>query len=348
MMSQISAGSRIWARAAGNLIDGEPDTMKPFDWKRKFDAPFTVIDSHDGFDRYHIVNETGDGTITACTVFSGIQAVKLDFRLHRCDNLLRMDKNVIEIAYCLDGRFESTVNKRLFHFVSAGDLSLACSGKKESHGAFPTGQYQGINYFLEPEPFVRNHAALLHDLEISLERIQTLASFTPRCFVLHHNHALDAIQKAIADGFSTQSVPWLKIKTMELLLFLSSLRDEEANDSPAYLNKNNVALAKAAHKLLTANPARHTTIEQLAAGLGAGTTSLKTSFKSVYGIPIYQYRKELRLQRAQQLLRETSLPVAAIATETGYTNPAKFSSAFRNRFGLPPTEYRKQNGAGKK
>ena len=75
----------------------------------------------------------------------------------------------------------------------------------------------------------------------------------------------------------------------------------------------------------------------------SASTALKTAFKSVYGLPVFQCQKELRLQRAQQLLRETAQPVSAVAAEIGYSNPAKFSSAFKNRFGISPTEYRKHN-----
>ena len=51
------------------MADKEKNTMEPFDWKQKFDVSYTCLDSTDGFDRYHIENETGGGTITACTVF---------------------------------------------------------------------------------------------------------------------------------------------------------------------------------------------------------------------------------------------------------------------------------------
>ena len=317
--------------------------MKPFDWKRKFDAPFTAIDSNDGFDRYHIENTTGKGTIIACTVFPGLQAVKIDFSMDRCDNLLQSNKNIIEITYCIDGCFESAVNKRYYHFVAPGDFAVSFSGKKESHGEFPTGRYQGINIFLEPETFIQNHEATLQDFAVNLERIHALASLTPRYFTRLRNNELDAILKAIGNEFVTKRIPLLRVKVLELLVFLSNLCDTDVNDSPVYLKNNQVLLAKSAQKLLTANLSKHVTIEYMATELGTGTTVLKKSFKSVYGIPIYQYQKELRLQKAQQLLRETALPVSSIAAKIGYSNPAKFSSAFKIRYGISPMEYKLQN-----
>ena len=39
--------------------------------------------------------------------------------------------------------------------------------------------------------------------------------------------------------------------------------------------------------------------------------------------------------------RFMNLSVGEIATEIGYTNPNKFTSAFRGEYGMTPTEYKK-------
>lgn len=322
------------------MADKEKDTMEPFDWKQKFDVSYTCLDSTDGFDRYHIENETGDGTITACAVFPGLQAILLDLRLRRCDNPLTLNKDVIDMGYCIDGRFECNVNRQYCYLASAGDFSLGFFGKQESHGTFPTGRYQGINIFLNEQLFSQHHAKMLRELNIRMERIYALANLTFRCFVLHRSPELVGIEKAIADGFRDESLPRLRVKMMELLLFLSSLDDTAARELPVYLNKRHAALAEAVHERLTADGFGRITIEQLAAEFGVGTTALKTSFKTVYGVPIYQYQKDLRLQKAQRLLRETTLAISSVAAEAGYANPAKFSSAFKERFGVSPREYR--------
>lgn len=314
--------------------------MDPLYWQGKFDAAFALVDDSGGFDRYRLENETGDGTITACALFPGLQALFLDLRMRRCDNSLELDKNVVEIGYCLDGRFECNVSERHCHFASAGDFSIGYAGKKESHGAFPTGRYQGIDIFLDERAFDAHHAEALRELDVRMERIHALFALDSQCFVWRRSPELAAIATAIANGFKTKNIPLLRVKVMELLVFLSGLDDSELKEAPVYLNKSHVDLAKSAHERLTADGSGHITISRLAAELGVGATTLKTSFKSVYGVPIYQYQKDLRLQKAQRLLLETTRPVAAVAADVGYANPAKFSSAFKKRFGVSPTEYR--------
>ena len=63
--------------------------------------------------------------------------------------------------------------------------------------------------------------------------------------------------------------------------------------------------------------------------------------KVKYGAPVYAYLRTYRLQIAEKLLREGNLSVGEIATEIGYTNPNKFTSAFRGEYGMTPTEYKK-------
>ena len=61
----------------------------------------------------------------------------------------------------------------------------------------------------------------------------------------------------------------------------------------------------------------------------------------MYGAPIYTYLRTYRLQVAEKLLCEGQLSVGEIATQIGYTNPNKFTSAFRGEYGMSPSEYKK-------
>ncbi len=52
---------------------------------------------------------------------------------------------------------------------------------------------------------------------------------------------------------------------------------------------------------------------------------------------------ELRLQQAKQLLTEGSIKIGAIAERCGFSNPYHFCRIFKEKTGLTPTEYMKQN-----
>ena len=48
----------------------------------------------------------------------------------------------------------------------------------------------------------------------------------------------------------------------------------------------------------------------------------------------------IRMQRAAELLAETSLPVREIAARVGYRQPAQFAKAFGRMHGAPPSRFR--------
>ena len=57
----------------------------------------------------------------------------------------------------------------------------------------------------------------------------------------------------------------------------------------------------------------------------AGETSFRT------------YLRAVRLERAEELLRNGSLRVREVAEAVGYSQPAQFAKAFRRHYGRPPS-----------
>jgi transcriptional regulator GlxA family with amidase domain len=78
--------------------------------------------------------------------------------------------------------------------------------------------------------------------------------------------------------------------------------------------------------------------EQLACLAGVSLRQLERSFRTNVRRGVHQHYLALRLDRARQLLRETSLAVVEIALATGFGSASQFARAFRRAFGFPPRE----------
>lgn len=50
------------------------------------------------------------------------------------------------------------------------------------------------------------------------------------------------------------------------------------------------------------------------------------------------------VRRRRMMMRTTSAPIGEIAAGCGYPNQLHFSQAFKKRYGLPPREWRRENG----
>jgi AraC-like DNA-binding protein len=83
------------------------------------------------------------------------------------------------------------------------------------------------------------------------------------------------------------------------------------------------------------------TIAQLSGLVGMNESDLKRCFKCLYGTTIASYSREKRLDAARDLLTYSSLSVARIALDIGFSNPSQFARAFRQHFGCNPSEIRR-------
>ena len=62
-------------------------------------------------------------------------------------------------------------------------------------------------------------------------------------------------------------------------------------------------------------------------------------FRDITGRSPYQFLKEMRLDRARELLVDGNFTVARISKEVGYASVSHFISEFRGRFGVTPRAY---------
>jgi AraC-like DNA-binding protein len=78
----------------------------------------------------------------------------------------------------------------------------------------------------------------------------------------------------------------------------------------------------------------------LAAMVAMSRSHFSRTFHAVAGISLRDYVRDLRLKRAQELMRASRLSLSAVATEAGFYDLPHFNKAFRHRFGMSPTQFR--------
>lgn len=80
------------------------------------------------------------------------------------------------------------------------------------------------------------------------------------------------------------------------------------------------------------------TIQVLEKQLGMSKSQLYRKITELTGYSANAFIRELRLQKAFQLLRDKYGNVTQVAMEAGFTNPSYFAKNFRDRFGISPLE----------
>jgi AraC family transcriptional regulator len=82
-------------------------------------------------------------------------------------------------------------------------------------------------------------------------------------------------------------------------------------------------------------------LQTLAAEAGYSKRHFLRAFHASTGFSPHQYILHLRLKRAKQLMARRSLSLLDIALESGFSSHAHFSHAFRQRFGVSPSDFRR-------
>ncbi len=72
-----------------------------------------------------------------------------------------------------------------------------------------------------------------------------------------------------------------------------------------------------------------------------GKTKLWQRVKECCGESLAEYVRNIRLEKAAQLLRESTLSISEIKDEVGYTNSSHFARSFKQKFGISPSDYAK-------
>jgi transcriptional regulator GlxA family with amidase domain len=83
--------------------------------------------------------------------------------------------------------------------------------------------------------------------------------------------------------------------------------------------------------------------QRLAGLAGISLSQLERSFRTQLGHGVHSHYLGLRLGRARQLLRETSLSILEVALATGFTSASQFSRAFRRQLKSAPREVRRRD-----
>lgn len=91
------------------------------------------------------------------------------------------------------------------------------------------------------------------------------------------------------------------------------------------------------------NYQKELSLESLAEVFGYSPTYLSKMFLKYANINYREYLQNVRLSHAYQELMESDHMLSSIAVNHGFANSKAFAKAFKKKYGVLPSEYRKQN-----
>ncbi len=85
------------------------------------------------------------------------------------------------------------------------------------------------------------------------------------------------------------------------------------------------------------------TVDQLAAYVGMGRTSMYNKIKGLTGKSPVELIQDFRMEKATYYLKSGQFSVSETSYKVGFSDPGYFSRSFKKHFGISPADYIKQN-----
>ncbi len=85
----------------------------------------------------------------------------------------------------------------------------------------------------------------------------------------------------------------------------------------------------------------HYTTEYLAGIALMSRSKLIRAYRAYFNMAVFEHLQHYRLMEAKYLLEEERYSIKVISYKCGYHYPANFATAFKKKFGVSPSGYRK-------
>ncbi|MDO4318402.1 MAG: AraC family transcriptional regulator [Lachnospiraceae bacterium] len=257
------------------------------------------------------------------------------------------DHDFFEIVYILSGECENRIFGRT-DVLRQGDLCLLSPSVKHS---IWTEDGLLLNILIRRSTirnilsniFIRN--TIISDFFGSSIYLSNFAT----CLMFRTNGD-DDIRRQILEMYGEQLRPDEYseniISSMLMIFFNKLVRGyKDTAVYPQTVKEQNESVAKILGMILSDYAG--ITLSDLADSLGYSTVYCSKYVKKLTGCTFSELLKKVRLQKAADLLQNTSMSISDISAACGYENPENFNRAFRQRYHTAPSGFRERHSSRK-
>lgn len=288
--------------------------------------------------------ENGKYVITEYEIFKGVKVFYNDIHTSKMTSSIPKDslnERRYEINHCREGRFECVLRDGTVTYMEAGDFAINLISNSSKESFFPISHYHGVTFCITPSEFDEELHLLEKMFEIDYEVVLNELCYENKLFIQRATSEIEHIFFEIYKVPDDIVIGYLKVKFQELFLYLTAVKNNMSYSDRQYFAKNNIEIAKKINEYVLQNFTETITYEKLSETFHIKITTMKNCYKSIYGETINDTIIKKRLEEAALLLKNSALSITGIAIQVGYTDHSKFSNAFKKRYNLTPSEYKK-------
>lgn len=296
-----------------------------------------------------VPDHIGSGQIKMIDLFNGLSLTVYDF--YTSDTLEVLLKNraicMLRFSYCLEGSVIHNLSDNRVKLVVNSNSGLIHADRKDVELSlkFQPGNIRFLCIEIDRDKYLEKIKCDVEYLPSQLEEIFMDVDCSKR-FLFHHNY-LHSIHETSMDIFVNDfegvvrrtyiEAAALEIVSQQIFDFIN----ENEGKSNA-VKQVEVEQLKKARDILRKQLKAGISIKELSKMVGLNQNKLKLGFKQVFGRTINSTLIRMRLEKAKLLIVANDLSIHEIAEEVGYQNKSFFTRKFKERYGMLPSEFRKE------
>lgn len=218
--------------------------MKTTERERElYSSDVEVVKRDDRCTVYRISNTSGAVEVTNYRVFQGIELNYNDAHIQRFSINSPPPIDTMEINYCQNGRIEFEMHNK-YTYLSQGDMYVYLKNGLSRESYFPFKDYRGISILIDLRQAPRNMTGLLDDYSIDVDTLEKKYCNRPEGVVIRANLRTDHVFSELYNITDKQREGYLKLKVLEVLLFLSDYEICNECVEPRYYTSAQVKASK--------------------------------------------------------------------------------------------------------
>ncbi|MFD0711518.1 helix-turn-helix transcriptional regulator [Paenibacillus sp. GCM10027626] len=282
----------------------------------------------------------GNGCMSRTKIRPGIEVVISDMTLEEDLHQYIYENRILEINYCFSGdtdcyfqgnRFSTPVQSGNIYSMEDGEIHLFRRSKQ---------RYKSLEIRMLPEQLLRFFEYDEDSAGVEKWLKKQNGQMTPLQSSVLLNRAVNEIVYSSYNGPLRRL--HLESKIMEVLLHVLERDEGETDaDAAASIKKQDKERLYAAKQIVEERLENPLSLKELARAAELNEFKLKKGFKALFGMTVFEYVRERRLEKGLFLMQIEQLNVGEAAAAVGYSNPSNFSAAFYKKYGCKPMQYLK-------
>ena len=293
------------------------------------------------------------GRIISYHPFKSIQILFFDISSPEQPDLWKLgfrkgdEGRYLRTLICKRGGCAFTVNGNT-KMMTAGQVMMDYGVGDDLQFSFTTDDFAGVEITMQVDTLVKESSVfkmlrlVIGSMYLPEEEIFDSDGYL-FCYSKSTGQTLD---KLLSAGLNVVDGLMIVTYTVEIGHNLGTDLKSISSKSKEKINEKHTMIADDIYQCLTEDFGTKYTAAQFAEKYGVSDTTVKKCFKNVYGYGFKEYQTKVRMEWAATHLINSNMKIGEISDATGYSKQTKFTKAFKNYYGVTPSEYRREKPLG--